>query len=96
VFVGIVLLQREWMAISLIVGSWECRILEQVWRDRGDSGSGQLPCQRGYCALQPAGAGYKQIRRLEVIEAIPKSPSGKILRRILRDAAAAQADPPAG
>ena len=41
-------------------------------------------------------AGYKQIRRLEVIEAIPKSPSGKILRRILRDAAAAQAEPPAG
>jgi 4-coumarate--CoA ligase len=40
-------------------------------------------------------AGYKQIRRLEVIEAIPRSPSGKILRRILRDAAAAQADPPA-
>ena len=41
-------------------------------------------------------AGYKQIRRLEVIEAIPKSPSGKILRRILRGVAAAQAEPPAG
>ena len=33
-------------------------------------------------------ASYKQLRRLEVIEAIPKSPSGKILRRVLRDAAA--------
>jgi|SoimicmetaTmtHPA_FD_contig_51_1355534_length_593_multi_1_in_0_out_0_2 acyl-coenzyme A synthetase/AMP-(fatty) acid ligase len=32
-------------------------------------------------------ASYKQLRRLEVIEAIPKSASGKILRRVLRDAA---------
>ena len=39
-------------------------------------------------------AGYKRLRRLEVIEAIPKSASGKILRRVLRDAAAAQASPP--
>ena len=30
-------------------------------------------------------ASYKQIRRLEIIDAIPKSPSGKILRRLLRD-----------
>jgi len=35
-------------------------------------------------------ASYKQLRRLEVIEAIPKSASGKILRRVLRDAAAGQ------
>ena len=37
-------------------------------------------------------ASYKQIRRLEVVETIPKSASGKILRRVLRAAAAAQAD----
>ena len=30
-------------------------------------------------------ASYKQIRQLEIIDAIPKSPSGKILRRLLRD-----------
>ena len=30
-------------------------------------------------------AGYKQIRRVEYVDAIPKSASGKILRRILRD-----------
>ena len=30
-------------------------------------------------------APYKKIRRLEFIDAIPKSPSGKILRRLLRD-----------
>ena len=30
-------------------------------------------------------ASYKQVRRLEIIDAIPKSPSGKILRRLLRD-----------
>jgi 4-coumarate--CoA ligase len=32
-------------------------------------------------------AGYKQIRRLTVVEAIPKSASGKILRRVLREQA---------
>jgi len=30
-------------------------------------------------------ASYKKIRRLDVIDAIPKSPSGKILRRVLRE-----------
>lgn len=30
---------------------------------------------------------YKQIRSLEFIDVIPKSASGKILRRLLRDAA---------
>jgi acyl-coenzyme A synthetase/AMP-(fatty) acid ligase len=29
-------------------------------------------------------AGYKQIRHFEVVDAIPKSPSGKILRRVLK------------
>ena len=73
-----------------------------------DEEAGEIPV--GYVTLRPGAAsssaeilqfvssqvaGYKQIRRLEVIEAIPKSPSGKILRRILRDAAAAQADPSA-
>jgi acyl-CoA synthetase (AMP-forming)/AMP-acid ligase II len=71
-------------------------------------GSGEIPV--GYVTLRPDAssspeeivqlvasqvAGYKQIRRLEVIEAIRKSPSEKILRRILRAAAAAQAGPPA-
>ncbi len=32
-------------------------------------------------------AHYKQIRRLEVIDEIPKSAAGKILRRVLRDSA---------
>jgi 4-coumarate--CoA ligase len=30
-------------------------------------------------------ASYKQIRIVEFVEEIPKSPSGKILRRVLRD-----------
>jgi 4-coumarate--CoA ligase len=30
-------------------------------------------------------ANYKQVRRLTFVDAIPKSPSGKILRRVLRD-----------
>jgi long-chain acyl-CoA synthetase len=30
-------------------------------------------------------AGYKQIRILEIVESIPRTPSGKILRRLLRD-----------
>jgi acyl-coenzyme A synthetase/AMP-(fatty) acid ligase len=35
-------------------------------------------------------APYKKVRRLEFVDAIPKSPSGKILRRVLveRDRAA--------
>ena len=36
-------------------------------------------------------AGYKQLRRLTFVEAIPKTPSGKILRRILRAGAIADA-----
>ena len=35
-------------------------------------------------------ANFKQIRQLEFIEAIPKAVSGKILRRVLRDAEAAK------
>jgi acyl-CoA synthetase (AMP-forming)/AMP-acid ligase II len=65
-----------------------------------DDEAGEIPV--GYVTLRPgravtpaeimqfvAGkvAGYKQIRRLEVIDAIPKSASGKILRRVLKDAA---------
>ncbi len=30
-------------------------------------------------------ASYKQVRRLELVASIPKSPAGKILRRLLRD-----------
>ena len=73
-----------------------------------DEEAGEIPV--GYITLRPGTsstpeeiqrfvashvASYKQIRRLEVIEAIPKSAAGKILRRVLRDAATAQADPPA-
>jgi acyl-CoA synthetase (AMP-forming)/AMP-acid ligase II len=36
-------------------------------------------------------APYKKIRRLDFIDAIPKSPSGKILRRVLRDRIVAEA-----
>jgi acyl-coenzyme A synthetase/AMP-(fatty) acid ligase len=32
-------------------------------------------------------AGYKQIRAVEFIDAIPKNPSGKILRRVLKERA---------
>ena len=67
-----------------------------------DEEAGEIPV--GYVTLRPGAsctpdevrqfvagqvAGYKQLRRLEVIDAIPKSASGKILRRVLRDAAAA-------
>jgi acyl-coenzyme A synthetase/AMP-(fatty) acid ligase len=30
-------------------------------------------------------APYKKVRRLAIVDAIPKSPSGKILRRVLID-----------
>jgi acyl-coenzyme A synthetase/AMP-(fatty) acid ligase len=65
-----------------------------------DDEAGEIPV--GYVVLRPAAAAspeeimrfvagevahYKQIRRLEVIDAIPKSAVGKILRRVLRDIA---------
>jgi acyl-coenzyme A synthetase/AMP-(fatty) acid ligase len=34
-------------------------------------------------------ASYKQVRRVTFVEEIPKSPSGKILRRVLRERATA-------
>ena len=39
-------------------------------------------------------ASYKQIRRLTFVDAIPKSASGKILRRVLRDQATQEAAAP--
>jgi acyl-coenzyme A synthetase/AMP-(fatty) acid ligase len=33
------------------------------------------------CRVAP----FKKVRRLEFVDAIPKSPSGKILRRLVRD-----------
>jgi long-chain acyl-CoA synthetase len=30
-------------------------------------------------------AGYKQIRKVEIVDAIPRTPSGKILRRVLKE-----------
>ncbi|HUK67563.1 MAG TPA: AMP-binding protein [Streptosporangiaceae bacterium] len=65
-----------------------------------DDEAGEIPA--GYVVLRPGAATspeeitrfvagevahYKQIRRLEVIDAIPKSAAGKILRRVLRDSA---------
>jgi 4-coumarate--CoA ligase len=35
-------------------------------------------------------ATYKQLRRVEIVDAVPKSASGKILRRVLRDQALAR------
>jgi 4-coumarate--CoA ligase len=67
---------------------------------RPDDEAGEIPV--GYVVLRPGAAAspaeimrfvagevasYKQLRRLEVIDAIPKSAAGKILRRVLRDSA---------
>ena len=63
-----------------------------------DDEAGEIPA--GYVVLRPGAAAspeeimrfvagevahYKQIRRLEIIDAIPKSAAGKILRRVLRE-----------
>jgi acyl-coenzyme A synthetase/AMP-(fatty) acid ligase len=34
-------------------------------------------------------AGYKQIRHIELVDSIPRTPSGKILRRVMKDQARA-------
>jgi len=67
-----------------------------------DEEAGEVPV--GYVVLKPdqsaspadirefvAGqvASYKQLRNVVIIDAVPKSPSGKILRRVLKDQAAA-------
>ncbi len=67
-----------------------------------DDEAGEVPA--GYVVLKPGHevttqqiiefvAGqvthYKQLRRVEIVDAIPKSASGKILRRVLRDQALA-------
>jgi 4-coumarate--CoA ligase len=67
-----------------------------------DEEAGEIPA--GYVVLKPGTqtspeeiqafvaeqvATYKQLRRLTVVEAIPKSASGKILRRVIRDQALA-------
>jgi acyl-coenzyme A synthetase/AMP-(fatty) acid ligase len=63
-----------------------------------DDEAGEIPA--GFVVLRPGAAAsddeimrfvagevaqYKQLRRLEVIDEIPKSAAGKILRRVLRD-----------
>lgn len=68
-----------------------------------DETAGEIPV--GYVVLRPGHevtpedvqafvaervATYKQVRQLHIVEEIPKSASGKILRRILRDRAAAE------
>jgi acyl-CoA synthetase (AMP-forming)/AMP-acid ligase II len=67
-----------------------------------DEEAGEIPV--GYVVLKPDAtttpeelrafvaeqvATYKQLRRVHVVEAVPKSASGKILRRVLRDQALA-------
>jgi acyl-CoA synthetase (AMP-forming)/AMP-acid ligase II len=74
-----------------------------------DEEAGEIPA--GYVTLRPGAtatpeeiqrfaasqvAGYKQLRRVTVTGAIPKSASGKILRRVLRDAAGSGGAPAAG
>jgi 2-furoate---CoA ligase len=39
----------------------------------------------GYCRAAPDLASFKRPRRVVFVEQIPKTPSGKILRRLLRD-----------
>jgi acyl-CoA synthetase (AMP-forming)/AMP-acid ligase II len=68
-----------------------------------DEEAGEIPV--GYVVLKPDAAvtaeelqtyvaeqvaTYKQLRRVEIVDAIPKSASGKILRRVLRDQALAE------
>lgn len=46
---------------------------------------GDLSAEQVMAYVAERVAPYKKIRRVEFLEAIPKSPSGKILRRILKD-----------
>ncbi len=46
---------------------------------------GELTAEEAMQFVAERVAPYKKIRRLEIVEQIPKSPSGKILRRVLKD-----------
>lgn len=56
--------------------------------------SGNIPSDKTACQIMKFVAEqvvpYKQLRSVRFIDTIPKSPSGKILRRVLRDAAHAE------
>ena len=71
---------------------------EMVLEDLADTEAGEVPAAfivpRKGCTLDEAAlndyfskrlAGYKMIRRWHLTDAIPRTPSGKILRRVLRD-----------
>jgi acyl-coenzyme A synthetase/AMP-(fatty) acid ligase len=87
------------MAATRSRGARADRAAAALARARGEA-AGEIPV--GYVVLRPGAAAsaeeimqfvagevahIKQIRRLEVIDAIPKSAAGKILRRVLRDSA---------
>ena len=44
---------------------------------------GALSAEEVIAFVQPRVAHYKRVRHVEFVETIPKSPSGKILRRVL-------------
>lgn len=47
---------------------------------------GQSPSERDICSwIEERVSPFKRLRFVEFVESIPKSPSGKILRRLLRD-----------
>ncbi len=63
-----------------------------------DREAGEIP--KAFVVLKPGGsangdalmdflrdkvAGYKRVRQVEIVDAIPRSPSGKILRRLLAE-----------
>ena len=45
----------------------------------------QVAAQDARPAVEERVAGYKKIRAVEFIDEIPKNPSGKILRRVLKE-----------
>jgi len=95
-------------SVGVTAPNTQTRIVDPVREtDQGTGEDGEIyvrgpQVMKGYLGNPQATAaaidpdGWLHTGDLGHIDAIPKSPSGKILRRILRDAAAAQAGPPAG
>lgn len=85
------------MSISVIISIQDLRPAE-IWSRLPDEEAGEIPAA---CVVLSKGAKeteddimkfvasniatYKKVRVVQFVESIPKSPSGKILRRLLRD-----------
>lgn len=86
-----ILLQSPMVADCAVVGVYDSAQATELPRAYITLNSGVKPSETTAAEIMKFVADqvvpYKQIRSVRFIDAIPKNPSGKILRRVLRDSA---------